>query len=390
MEIYKKYAQRLIARGFAYPDPYTEDELKALRIQAEEKRQPFLFRNHRPETFGTWDGTQPLRFKVPEIKRYTWKDLVRGELSAGEEALDDFILIKGDGYPTYNFAHIVDDIEMGVTHVMRGEEFISSTPKFLAVYEALGVEPPHYATMPVIMAADGKKKLSKRDGAKDILDYKKEGFIPEALVNFLSLLGWNPGDTREVMHPEEITEAFSLDHVHTAGAAFDEVKLRWFNHEHLKKLSDEAFFAYLLDFLDPKTPAPSYLPQVIPLLRERSQTLADAAVLLNGGEFEFLEKEPTPSAELLLQGSKTDTESAKKHLLHITELLSALAPDAFSAEQIKNTVFGYATEMGRSSVLWPMRVALSGREKSPDPFIVAHLLGKEKTLARIAAALKVL
>ena len=170
--IYKKYAEILINKGFAYPDPYTEEEVNQFRERAELAKKPFLFREHRPETFDVWDEKKPLRFKVPEIKSYKWNDLVYGDLSAGPEALDDFILIKSDGYPTYNFAHIVDDIEMGISHVMRGQEFISSVPKFLSLYEALGIEPPLFATLPPIMGSDGNKKLSKRDGAKDILEYK--------------------------------------------------------------------------------------------------------------------------------------------------------------------------------------------------------------------------
>jgi glutamyl/glutaminyl-tRNA synthetase len=136
LSIYREYAQKLIKKGCAYPDPYTNEQVEAFRAQAEAEKKPFLFRNHRPKTFEVWDGTKPLRFKVPTIKRFKWHDAVRGDLEAGEEALDDFILIKSDGYPTYNFAHIVDDLEMGVTHIIRGEEFISSTPRFLSLYDS--------------------------------------------------------------------------------------------------------------------------------------------------------------------------------------------------------------------------------------------------------------
>ncbi|HMA77703.1 MAG TPA: glutamate--tRNA ligase family protein, partial [Candidatus Paceibacterota bacterium] len=167
LDIYKRYAKQLIAKGLAYPDPYTPEAVAVFREQAEAEKQPFLFRNHRPTEIGEWNGTQPLRFKVPEIKRMHWHDEVRGDLSAGEEMLDDFIIIKADGYPTYNFAHIVDDVEMGVTHVMRGEEFLASMPKFLSLYEALEIPLPKFVTLPPIMGPDGKKKLSKRDGAKD-------------------------------------------------------------------------------------------------------------------------------------------------------------------------------------------------------------------------------
>jgi len=200
LDSYKKYAQILIEKGLAYPDPYTSEELEAFRKKAEVEKRPFLYRDYRPESFRKWDGTKALRFKTPEIKSYKWTDAVRGELSAGPEALDDFILIKSDGYPTYNFAHIIDDLEMGVTHIMRADEFISSTPKFLSLYDALSIMPPVLVTLPPILGEAGTKKLGKRDGAKDILDYKKEGYLPEAMLNFLAFIGWNPGegDNREV------------------------------------------------------------------------------------------------------------------------------------------------------------------------------------------------
>ena len=174
LDLYKKHARILIDRGYAYPDPYSKEELDEFRKEAETNKKAFLYRDHRPENFGVWDGATALRFKTPEIKSYTWTDAVRGELSAGPEALDDFILIKSDGYPTYNFAHIIDDLQMNVTHVMRADEFISSTPKFLSLYDALEIRPPIFVTLPPILADGGNKKLGKRDGAKDILDYKAE------------------------------------------------------------------------------------------------------------------------------------------------------------------------------------------------------------------------
>ncbi len=388
---YKKYAQVLIEKGCAYPDPYTEEEVAVFRQDAETEKHPFLYREHRPETFGVWDGTRPLRFKVPEIKRYTWHDLVRGELSAGEEALDDFILIKSDGYPTYNFAHIIDDFEMDVTHIMRGQEFISSMPIYLSLYEALGIERPHFATVPPIMAMDGKKKLGKRDGAKDVLDYRREGYLPEAMLNFLAFIGWNPGDEREVLSAAEIIEAFSFEHMHSAGAKFNEEKLLWFNHEHIKRLSDEAFFERLTAYMNTLGPILAYLPSISGLLKERSRTLAEAVQAIADGEFSFLEETiETPSQDLLLKGAKTDVATAKKHLEVVRGILENQDLTLFSAEQVKELIFPYATEQGRSAVLWPLRVALTGKEKSPDPFTVAELLGKEKTLTRIASALAVL
>lgn len=387
LDLYRAYAQKLIEKGHAYADPYAEEEVEALRKKAEAEKRPFLYREHRPENPAHWDGTVPLRFRVPEIKRYEWEDLIRGTLSAGEEALDDFIIIKSDGYPTYNFAHVVDDIEMRVTHVMRGEEFISSTPKFLSLYEALGAERPHYATMPVILAPDGKRKLGKRDGAKDILEYRNEGFIPEALLNFLAFTGWNPGDTREVMSVEELIEAFSLERVHSAGASFNETKLRWYNHEHLKRLSAEGYAERLAAFMRGRGEEPPlYLPQAAHLLQERAATLLEAALLINAGEIAFFEDSSAPVPALLMAGAKADPESVKGNLETLVKLLDGVSEDRWNAETIKDTVFPYATERGRASVLWPMRIALARREQSPDPFTIAELIGKKKTLSRIAEA----
>ena len=235
LDSYKKWGQKLVDSGFAYADTFTEAEVEVWRTQAEADKKPFLFRNHRPENPPAWDGTMPLRFKTP-VKAYAWHDAARGDLSAGEEAVDDIILIKGDGYPTYNFAHIIDDIEMKVTHVMRGEEFISSTPKYLAIYEALGLERPVYVTMPPILGPGGAKKLSKRDGAKSALDYAEEGYLPAAVMNYLALLGWNPGTDQEVFSKDELIAAFDIERVQRSGAQLDETKLNWINKEHIRKL----------------------------------------------------------------------------------------------------------------------------------------------------------
>ncbi len=248
LDIYRRYAEKLIEKGHAYPDPYTTEEMDAFRKQAEENKQPFLFRNHRPEIIEKWDGKKPLRFKVPEVKRYTWQDIARGSLSAGEEALDDFILIKGDGYPTYNFAHIVDDHEMGVTHIMRADEFIASTPKFLSLYDALEIPYPVFVTLPPIMRADGKKKLGKRDGAKDILEYRTDGYLPKAMMNFLALIGWNPGGDRELFFTEEeLVDAFTLEKIQRSGGAFNEEKLKWMNKQFLNQLPDSEKATYVID-----------------------------------------------------------------------------------------------------------------------------------------------
>lgn len=387
LELYNQYADKLIASGFAYPDPYTEEEIDALRKKAEEEKRPFLYREHRKETTLEWDRTRPLRFKVPEVKRFTWTDMVRGELSAGEEALDDFILLKSDGFPTYNFAHVVDDIEMGITHVMRGEEFISSTPKFLSLYEALELPPPAFATLPVILGPDGNKKLSKRDGAKDILEYREEGYLPQAMRNFLALVGWNPGTEQEVMSDEELIRAFDIERVQKSGGAFDEQKLLHINREWMRRLPDEDF----IKEGNLEAPNPDRLLAAIPLLKERASTFSEARAMLIG-ELACLFSTPMIDSKLLAaKGSPPATYAHLEALMGIVQALD----DTSSADAVKEALMLYADVIpkengGRGAALWPLRYALSGAEKSPDPFTLIHILGKEESLSRIQTALAIL
>ncbi|MGE5540939.1 MAG: glutamate--tRNA ligase [Bacillota bacterium] len=387
LSVYKRYADQLVAAGFAYPDPYSEEEVEELRKKAEEEKRPFLYREHRPEVIEEWDGSKPLRFRVPEVKRYTWTDLVRGELTAGEEALDDFVLIKSDGFPTYNFAHIVDDIEMGITHVMRGEEFISSTPKFLSLYEALEVAPPAIATMPVILGPDGKKKLSKRDGAKDVLEYREEGYLPQAMRNFMALIGWNPGTDQEILSDEELIAAFDLSRVQKGGGAFDEQKLLHINREWMRRLSDEEYLrAGKLEGGNHER-----LLLAVPLMKERASTFKEARELL-AGELSCLFSAPLLDTELLV--SKASPEATKTHLEAFTRLIEGI-PASLDIEGIKESLMPYADaipkeEGGRGAALWPLRYALSGQERSPDPFTLIHILGKDEALTRIRTALSAL
>lgn len=394
LEIYKQYAQQLVDKGLAYPDPYTSEEIESFKEQAAAEKRPFLFRQHRPETFAEWDGTKPLRLKVPEIKRYTWHDEVRGELTAGEEMLDDFILIKADGYPTYNFAHVIDDHEMGVTHVMRGEEFIASTPKYLSLYDALEIPVPHFVTLPPIMGPDGKKKLSKRDGAKDLLEYRSDGYLPEAMCNFLALIGWNPGGEQELFPGEELVNAFSLDKIQRSGGAFNEEKLKWMNHKYLQLVTagtDQV--AFQLEYVKSALPKqilslPQYseerLQKLVPTIFERIHNKVEVTQAAEAGEYDFaFAAIDYPTA--LLQWKNDDSPTAALSRLETVEKLLKSA-DFSSTEALKTAIWPLAEELGKGEVLWPLRVALSGRERSPDPFTIAFILGQTETLARITTA----
>lgn len=382
LALYKSYAQILIDKGLAYPDPYTEDEMTAFRELAKEENRPFLYRMHRPDTTTTWDGTQPLRFKTPEIKRYTWQDVVRGELTAGEDALDDFILIKADGYPTYNFAHIVDDQEMHVTHVMRGEEFISSMPKFLSLYDALEIPYPVFVTLPPIMGPDGKKKLSKRDGAKDLLEYRTDGYLPIAMRNFLSLIGWNPGGDQELFDDTTLTEAFTLEKIQKSGGAFNEEKLKWMNKEYLDKLAPEEKATYVQEAL-PEFDV-DILTKLTSVILERVHNQNEIREAAKAGEYDWAFSEVTYDTSILKWKNDSTIADAVPRLKRAYELLADA--DFTSPDTIKAALWDYAEEVGRGELLWPLRVALSGRERSPDPFTCAYVLNKDTTLARITTA----
>lgn len=392
LNIYETYAKKLIAKGFAYADTKTEEELDILRKKAETEKKAFLYREHRPENPPEWTPGVPLRFKIGELKRTTWHDTVRGELSAGPEALDDFILLKSDGYPTYNFAHIVDDIEMGITHVVRGQEFIASTPNYIAVYEALEAREPIYVTAPPIMGEEGNKKMGKRDGAKDVLEYEREGYLPETMLNFLAFLGWNPGGEKEVFTANELIEAFDLSKIQKSGAQFNEEKLEWFNKEHMKLLPEEKrnekIFEQLLKNPEiskyEKAKDKSFVSKIYPLIFNRISKWSDIDTLVNEGELEYYFRAPVLDKAKIVWKTQ-GPEKAKENLKKVAEIL-----DGESTSVLKDKIMGLAEEIGKGEVLWPLRYSLSGMEKSPDPFTLIDILGAEECKERIGKAMEIL
>ena len=384
LDTYLKYAKILIDKGLAYADPYTEEEVAVFRKKAEEEKKQFLYREHRPENPPVWDGTQPLRFKTTP-KRYKWNDLIRGELEAGEESMDDIVLIKRDGYPTYNFAHIIDDLLMGVTYIFRADEFISSTPNYLALYEALEIERPQFASLPPILGEAGTKKLGKRDGAKDILDYSKEGYLPSAMMNFLAFIGWNPGEgnNKEVMLKDELIESFDIKHIQKAGGKFNEEKLDWLNKEHLKLLSKEEIEKNILEWL----PEGKKDTKLVPIIIERISKWGDIKTMDEAGEFDLFFNPPAISKEKLLYKNTTE-EKTKENLQKVIEALQNIDEKDFTLENIKNSLT-LISEMAssRGEILHPVRYALSGKDKSPDPFIIAFIIGKDETISRLHKAI---
>lgn len=385
-EHYLAWAQKLIDKGLAYADPYTAEEVDAFRDQAKAEKRAFLYRDHRPENPPTWDGSQPLRFKVPDIKRYTWNDPVMGELTAGPEALDDFILIKSDGLPTYNFAHIVDDYEMGITHVVRGLEYISSIPKYLSLYDALEIEWPVLACLPHIMAPDGKKKLGKRDGAQSVTEYRDQGILPEAMLNFLASMGWNDGTEQEVFTRDELVEKFSLDRVQRSGARFDEQRLLWLNGQHIRMLSLDDLSERIAAFWPASAAGASddHKRQVLALVQDRLKTLTDLPTIT-----EYFFTEPTIDFSLITENKQLKKLEFSEIQTLLGEARTLLETVDFTPESIQEALNKLLEVTGQKpGILFSLiRIATTWAPFSPQLNDTLALLGKETVLRRLNTAI---
>ncbi len=387
LDIYKKWAEKLYRQGRAYADPYTTEEVQAFRDQAQKDKQPFLYRNHRPEKPPQWDGNQPLRFKS-EPTDYAWEDTVMGSLSTGPEVIDDFILVKSDGFPTYNFAHIVDDVEMHITHVIRGQEFLASVPNYLNLYEALELERPILATMPHIMNPEGRKKLSKRDGAKDILEYVSEGYLPEALISFIATLGWNDGTQQEVFTVAELIKKFSLDKVQRSGAHFDESRLKWVNGHFIREMPLEKLYKFAEGYFgDMAGFDTAYRQRVLSLVQERLKYLGELPALT-----EFFFKDLPADAELI-SGHKQLKKLEKNVLKNLLEQAkAALEQSDFSLDDLTKRLNGLIEATGQKPVVLfsLIRIATTQAAASPGLAETLAVLGKDTSLRRIDAQLKAL
>lgn len=386
LAIYKKWAEKLIANGRAYADPYSKEELESFREQAKAEKRPFLYREHRPENPPVWDGTMPLRFKS-DPKSYQWHDAVMGDLSTGPEAIDDFILIKSDGFPTYNFCHIIDDMLMGITHVLRSQEFISSTPKFLNLYEALAINRPVLATLPFVMAIDGKKKLGKRDGAKDILEYAKEGYVPEAMMNFLATLGWNDGTEQEVFTAQELIEKFSLDRVQKSPARFDEQRLLWLNGQHIRMLSLDDLYSRVTDFW-PASAAQStddYKKQILALVQDRLKTLQDLPIITD-----YFFKTPTPDWAMADENKQLRKLNREEQTHLLSQAKDIFSDTPFTPEAIQETLNQLLETTGQKpgTLFSLIRLAVSWAPFSPALPDTLAALGRDAVISRLDSAIK--
>jgi glutamyl-tRNA synthetase len=320
----------------------------------------------------------------------TFTDTIRGEITFDTTELGDFVIARSMSDPLYHFAVVVDDAIMDITHVIRGDDHISNTPRQILILEACGFERPQYTHLPMILAPD-RSKMSKRKGAVAVTEYRAQGFLPGAIINYLALLGWNPGTEKELYTMEELVQDFSLDHLQKSGAIFDIEKLKWFNKEHRKLLPRDVVVHDLKTHLVGHESILAVLmrsPSAVNDLLERFATWGELDEAITVGEFDFYTRTPEVPREGLVWKKDPAPEGVKDRLLKIHELLETVDTTTFTYDNVKSAVWAYADTEGKGGVLWPMRYALSGKERSPDPFLLAEALGKEETLNRLSSAIQ--
>lgn len=358
-EIYKKYLNKLIKDGKAYISEESEGE----------NREVVRFKN--PNTIITFD------------------DLVRGTVAFDTSELEDFIIARNINEPIYHLAVVVDDFETGVTHVMRGEDGISNTPRQILIQEAIGAERPVYVHLPLILSSDRSKLSKRKHGEAVSLDYyRQKGYLPVAIVNYLALLGWNPGTDKEIFTLDELIQSFDVSQIQKGGAIFNVEKLDWINKEHMKLMPQEERKKKILERLNTIGYGEKVPEKVYPIIFDHISKWGDIDTMTTAGELDYYSKEPEYESNMLLWKTSS-SENAKKHLEKVCGILKNSSDSDWSdAEKIKSLIFDYATQEGRGEVLWPLRVSLSGKEKSPDPFTLLFVLGKEESLKRIDNAIK--
>jgi len=335
-----------------------------------------------------YEDTGAIRFKMPKEGVTKFTDIIRGEIRVENKTQEDFIILKSDGFPTYNLAHLVDDHDMAITHVIRGDEFISSMPKYIALHEAFGWEPPQYAHLPLLLNKN-RAKLSKREGDAAVKDFLDDGYLKEAVLNFIALLGWHPSKSdKEIFSLEELINEFTLEDVQKAGAIFDMAKLDWMNGEYIRKKSPREILAYLKDVGRPlgrPTSKSEYLEKIIALEQSRLKKLSE---LPERADYFFKEPEYNPD---LLIWKNMDNEKIKKSLETSKQILESLTEKDFSKENLEKIFLERAKELkDRGELLWPLRVALTGKKASPGPFEIMKILEKEKSISRIQNAINML
>jgi glutamyl-tRNA synthetase len=395
LELYREAAERLVAQGDAYYCYCSPQRLEEMRAEQAKRKQPPGYDRHcrnlsqEEKSLKEAEGITPVvRFKTPLSGQTRFTDLIRSEVVFDHNTLDDFVLLKSDGYPTYHLASIVDDHRMEISHVLRAEEWLSSTPRHLLLYQALGFEPPRFAHLPMILGSD-RAKLSKRHGAVSITEYQQQGYLSESMVNFMALLGWSLDDKTEILSRQELIDNFSLERVSQTAAIFNHDKLNWMNGLYIRSSTMEDFTRQALPFLSSSLPhevkrplSIDYVRQIMPLIQERAKTLAEVSELT---QFFFVEE--LDHAPNLLIGKNMNQSSAFKALQTAQERLEPL--EAFDTESLEAVLRPLAGELGLKTgqLFGTLRVAVTGRTAAPPLFQTMAVLGKERCLRRIATAI---
>jgi glutamyl-tRNA synthetase len=394
LEIYKKHAEELLSLGHAYRCFCSPERLEEVRQIRQLSKLPTGYDGHcrgidpaEAQKRAQGGEIYTIRMKMPKDGETVFNDIIRGELRIKNELVDDQVIFKSDGFPTYHLAVVVDDHYMGITDIIRGEEWLSSVPKHLKLYEYFGWKAPRMAHLPLILNPD-KSKLSKRQGDVAVEDFINKGYLKEALINFIAFLGWNPGGERELFNLDELVNEFSLDKVSKSGAVFNQQKLDWFNKEYIKKLPVEELAELAKPFFIKDGVGigieQSKIINAILLERERVATLAE---LPEAVRFVF---ELNDYDTALLIWKKSSREEVKKILPGLEDLLNTISVQSWNKDILRERVGEWIdkNEQTNGSVLWPLRVSLSGQENSPGPFEIAEVLGKEETIRRIKKAIE--
>ncbi len=389
LDFYSEQAKVLLAKGALYPCWCSPERLTGLREAAQSAGKAFKYDRYCLANPQSLDLPHVLRFKIPEEPQIVaWEDEVRGHLEFKVSELDDFVAVKTDGYPTYQFANVPDDHAMGITHVLRADEWIPSTPKHLLLFAAFGWTPPKYAHLPAILGPDGKKKLSKRDGAVAVEDYIREGYLPQALVSFLATLGWNDGTTQEIYTTEELIAAFSLSRIQKSPAKFDRERLTWINGKLLREMNLDRLLEVSRDFVGDLAAGTTdeYQKSVLSLVQERVKVLTELPELV---DFFYKDSFSLPAAELT---KHFDAATAKAHLEAIRGLLADIPDGAWSEAAIEQPIRKYvdSNELKAGQLFTIIRIAITGKTAAPGLFETLNVLGRERVLSRLDKAVKTL
>ncbi|HNS52035.1 MAG TPA: glutamate--tRNA ligase [Anaerolineae bacterium] len=389
LDLYRTYALQLVAQGQAYPCYCSQERVDALREQQRLNKQDVGYDRHCRRLTAAQRAEQEAQGIVPVIRlaaplegQTTFHDVLYGTISVDNRTLDDLVLLKSDGFPTYHLANVVDDHLMEISHIMRGDEWLSSVPKHVLLYNAFGWEIPVYAHLPLILAPTGQGKLSKRHGGVEIREFRRQGYLPEAMINYLARVGWSYDDKTEILSRDELVRAFDLPGINHSPARFSYDRLEWMNGYYIRQLDPADLAARLVPYLAEAgiaATAEQLLP-IVPLIRERLKTLGD---VVPWADFFFVEPSPDPG---LLAGKKLDAAAAKAVLLRAGEVLSAL-PD-LRPETTEPALRALAAELGLGDgpLFGVLRVALTGKAVAPPLFDTITILGRARVLSRLANA----